>query len=81
MQEYFKNSSGLFHFISMSTILNDLENNGVNFIDFIIVGFEENSEAYLKERDLYGRNHWLYGLYYNKTDTEGIDYLIDYFFF
>jgi len=75
------NSSGLFHFISMGTILNDLENNGVNFTDFRIVGFEENSEAYLKDRNLYSRNHWLYGHCNNKTDTEGIDYLIDHSFF
>jgi len=31
--------------------------NGVNFTDFRIIGFEESSEAYLKDRDLYSRTH------------------------
>jgi hypothetical protein len=74
-------SSGIFHFISIGTILDNLEINGVNFTDFRIIGFEESSENYLKDRDLFGRNHWLYGLCNNKSDTEGIGYLIDYSFF
>jgi len=75
------NSSGLFHFISIGTLKNNLEMNGVNFTDFRIVGFEESFEYYIKDRDLYGRNHWLYGQCNNKSDTEGIGYLIDYSFF
>ena len=75
------NSSGIFHFISMATLLDNFEINGVNFTDFRIIGFEESSENYLKDRNLYGRNHWLYGQCNNKTDTEGIGYLIDYPFF
>ena len=55
--------------------------NGVNFTDFRIIGFEESSEAYLKDRDLYSRTHWLYGQCNNKSDTEGIGYLINYSFF
>ena len=54
---------------------------GVNFTDFRIIGFEESSEAYLKDRALYSRTHWLYGQCNNKSDTEGIGYLIDYSFF
>ena len=75
------NSSGLFHFISMGTLLNNFEKDGVNFTDFRIIGFEESSENYLQDKDLYGRNHWLYGQCNNKSDTEGIGYLIDYSFF
>jgi hypothetical protein len=75
------NSSGIFHFISMGTLINNFEVNGVNFTDFRIIGFEESSENYLKDRNLYGRNHWLYGQCNNKTDTEGIGFLIDYPFF
>ena len=75
------NSSGIFHFISMGTLPDNFEINGVNFTDFRIIGFEESSEYYLKDGDLYGRNHWLYGQCNNKTDTEGIGYLIDYSFF
>ena len=75
------NSSGLFHFISMGTLLNNFEIYGVNFKDFIIIWFEESSEKYLQDKDLYGRNHWLYGQCNNKSDTEGIGYLIDYSFF
>ena len=75
------NSSGLFHFISMGTLLNNFELNGVNFTDFRIIGFEQSSEDYLKDKNLYGRNHWLYGQCNNKIDTKGIDYLINYPFF
>lgn len=75
------NSSGLFHFISTGTLPNNYEMNGVNFTDFRIIGFEESSEAYLQDRNLYGRNHWLYGHCNNNSDTEGIGYLIDYSFF
>jgi len=75
------NSSGLFHFISIGTLQNNFEMNGVNFTDFRIIGFEESIEYYLKDGNLYGRNHWLYGQCNNKTDTEGIGYLIDYSFF
>ena len=75
------NSSGFFHFISMGTLPNYFEINGVNFTDFRIIGFEEISESYINDRNLYGRNHWLYGQCNNKTDTEGIGYLIDYPFF
>jgi len=75
------NSSGLFHFISMGTLLNNFEMNGVNFTDFRIIGFEESSEAYLKDRNLYGRNHWLYDKCNNKADTEEVSYLIDHSFF
>ena len=75
------NSSGLFHFISMGTLLNNFEMDGVNFTDFRIIGFEESSEAYFQDRDLYSRNHWLYGQCNNKSDTEGIGYLINYSFF
>jgi len=75
------NSSGIFHFISMGTLLNNFEIDGVNFTDFRIIGFEESSEFYLKDGNLYGRNHWLYGQCNNKSDTEGIGYLIDYSFF
>ena len=75
------NSSGIFHFISMATLLDNFEINGVNFTDFRIIGFEESSENYLKDRNLYGRNHWLYGQCNNKSDTEGIGYLIEHSFY
>ena len=75
------NSSGIFHFISMGTLLNNFVMDGVNFTDFRIIGFEESSEFYLKDGNLYGRNHWLYGQCNNKSDTEGIGYLINYSFF
>ena len=63
------NSSGIFHFISMGTLLNNFVMDGVNFTDFRIIGFEESSEFYLKDGNLYGRNHWLYGQCNNKSDT------------
>ena len=75
------NSSGLFHFISMGTLLNNFEIYGVNFTDFRIIGFEESTENYFQDKDLYSRNHWLYGQCNNKSDTEGIGYLINYSFF
>ena len=75
------NSSGIFHFISMGTLLNNFVMDGVNFTDFRIIGFEESSEFYLKDRDLYSWTHWLYGQCNNKSDTEGVGYLIDYSFF
>ena len=75
------NSSGLFHFISMGTLFNNFEMGGVDFTDFRIIGFEESTENYLQDGNLYGRNHWLYGQCNNKSDTEGIGYLINYSFF
>jgi len=75
------NSSGLFHFISIATLLNNYKSDGVNFTDFRIIGFEESSEAYIQDKILYDRNHWLYGQCNNKSDTEGIGYLIDYSFY
>ena len=63
------NSSGL------GTLLNNFEIDEDNFTDFRIIGFEESSEAYFKDKDLYDRNHWLYDQCNNKSDAEGIGYL------
>ena len=35
------NTSGLYNFISMGTLLNNFEIDGIYFTDFRIIGFEE----------------------------------------
>ena len=41
-----------------------------------IIGFETYYTYYLDDKNLSKYNHWLYGLCNNRSDTEGIGYLI-----
>jgi len=75
------NSSHLFHFISMSTILSNFVNDGINFTYFRIVGLEVYYESYLASKNISEYDHWLYGRCNNNTDTQGISDMITYDFF
>ena len=75
------NSSGLFHFISLSHDEEGKIDSGVDFRSFRIIGFQTLFSSYEGEKNLSKHEHWLYGLCNNDTDTKGIGYLIDYNFF
>ena len=36
---------------------------------------------YIKDRNIYHHNHWLYGKFNNTTDTEGISHLVNHKYF
>ena len=75
------NSSNLFHFISMSSVLTNFANDGINFNYFRIIGLEVYYETYLYSKNIRDYNHWLYGRCNNNTDTQGISNIITYDFF
>ena len=75
------NSSGLFHFISLSYDDKNKINSGVDFRSFRIIGFQTFYSEYELEKNISKLDHWLYGFCNNETDTKGIEYLIDYDFF
>ena len=75
------NASSFFHFISLITDENNLIDEGVNFKNFRIIGFDTYYQAYLYEKNLSKLDHWLYGYCNNESDTKGISNLIKYDFF
>ena len=75
------NASSLFHFISLGELGENYWSVAVNFTKYRIIGFDTYYNYYLKDRNLSNYNHWLYGFCNNKTDTEGIGYLINHKFF
>ena len=75
------NSSHLFHFISMTSVLSNFVNDGINFSYFRIVGIEAYYESYLSSKNISEFEHWLYGRCNNNTDTQGISDIITYNFF
>ena len=75
------NASSLFHFISLGELGKNYWNEGVNFTKYRIIGFETYYTYYLDDKNLSNYNHWLYGLCNNRSDTEGIAYLINYNYF
>ena len=75
------NASSLFHFISLGELGKNYWNEGVNFTKYRIIGFETYYTYYLDDKNLSKYNHWLYGLCNNRSDTEGIGYLINYNYF
>jgi len=75
------NSSSLFHFISSASKENNLNNDGIDFSLFRIIGLEEYFEIYLSDNNLSHHNHWLYGKCNNLIDTEGLGNLIQFDFF
>ena len=75
------NASSLFHFISIATLTNGFTNEGVDFTNFRIIGYENYFETYLYEKNISKYDHWLYGKCNNESDTTGIKYLINFDFF
>ena len=75
------NSSGLFHFISMSQDQNGKIESGLDMRSFRVIGFQSFFALYEIERNISKFDHWLYGFCNNGTDTKGIEHLIDYEFF
>ena len=75
------NASALFHFISLGELGENYWNEAVNFTKYRIIGFDTYYSYYLKDKNLTKYDHWLYGFCNNKSDTEGIGYLINHNFF
>ena len=75
------NSSGLFHFISLSHDGKSKIDSGVDFRSFRIIGFQTFFNEYEGDKNISKLDHWLYGFCNNETDTKGIEYLINYNFF
>ena len=79
--EYPLNASSFFHFISLSVSTYHYKDNGVDFENFRILGFEDYFINYLSNRNLTYYNHWVYGYCNNENDVQGIKHLINYTFF
>ena len=75
------NASSLFHFIRIATAYTYYLNEGVDFTNFRIIGFETYYEFYIYQGNLSSYDHWLYGKCDNITDTKGISHLVNYDFF
>ena len=75
------NSSGLFHFISMSQDINGKIESGLDMRSFRVIGFQSFFFSYELDKNLTNLDHWLYGFCNNETDTKGIENLIEYEFF
>ena len=75
------NSSGVFHFISLTHDNESKINSGVDFRSFRVIGLETYFSSYEVDKNLSKFDHWLYGFCNNETDTKGIENLIDYDFF
>ena len=75
------NSSSIFHFISIATVYNGYKNDGIDFTNFRIIGYETYFESYMEDRNINKYDHWLYGKCNNSTDTEGISNLVSFDFF
>ena len=75
------NASSLFHFISLATKENNLNNEGIDFSLFRIIGLEDHFEFYLNDNNLSHYNHWLYGKCNSKIDAEGLGNLIQFDYF
>ena len=81
---YKVNSSSLFHFVSIVKNIRGISSNEMfDFTYFNIIGAQSYYENYLsnQKRGLKSFEHWLYGYCDKKTNTEGIDDLINYNFF
>ena len=74
------NASSLFHFMTIATLTDGYSNNGVDFTNFRIVGYENYFENYLNDRNISHFDHWLYGKCNNESDTRGISHLTNMIF-
>ena len=75
------NASSLFHFINIASLTKGYTNEGVDFTNFRIIGYENYFETYLYDKNISKYDHWLYGKCNNESDTTGIKYLINFDFF
>lgn len=75
------NSSSFFHFISLGENGKDFWREGVDFTKYRIIGLDAYLDHFFKEPFLNDYDHWIYGKCNNKSDTEGIGYLINYEYF
>ena len=75
------NASSLFHFINIATVSKGLINEGVDFTNFRIIGYETYFETYFNDNNISNYDHWLYGKCNNDSDTQGIGYLTNFDFF
>jgi len=75
------NASSIFHFISMASLSSNYTNDGIDFTNFNVIGFEDYYENYLYYKNLSNYDHWLYGRCSYQDDTEGISHLINYEYF
>ena len=74
------NTSSLFHFISLANKKSEVEDVGVDFTKFRIIGIETYFQIYIQDKNLTKIDHWIYGLC-NESDTKEISYLINQNFF
>ena len=70
------NASSLFHYIEITYKENGLNNTGIDFSLFRIIGLEDYFQKYLNDNNLSNYNHWLYGKCNEIIDIEGLDNLI-----
>ena len=75
------NSSSFFHFVSLAVAEDNYIDNGVDFQNFRVIGFEDFAINYFLDKNISHFNHWLYGYCDDKNDIQGIENLINYDFF
>ena len=75
------NSSAFFHFISLSFSKKKIEDEGVDFQNFRIIGIETFLPTYVYANNITKFDHWLYGYCNKEKDTKDLDDLINYSFF
>ena len=79
--KYEINTSSFFHFISINTNINSLNDEGFDFTAFRIIGTNKYLEVTNFDKNLQDIDHWLYGQCNNESDTQGISYLINHDYF
>ena len=75
------NASSFFHFISLGENGKDFWREGVDFTKYRIIGLDIYLDSYFKNPILTDYDHWIYGKCNNKSDADGIGYLINYQYF
>ena len=68
---YSINSSSLFHYINIKNYKNNHIDQGIDFTNFRIIGFNTYFQYYLEDKNLTKFDHWLYGLCNNYENIEG----------
>ena len=71
------NSSSFFHFISISTEEDPVNEHNFDFLSFTIVGIDSFYVKYLEEKNLTNFDHWLYGRCYNISVPDEINSILN----
>ena len=71
------NSSSFFHFLSISSEENSVNEFDFDFLSFRVIGLDSYFVNYLNDKNLTNRDHWLYGRCSNLNISSEIDTLLN----